>query len=157
MNRIIAFLVNLLLLVNFAKSQTQTITTKYFDGEGVIFYDSANFPFKIDDFEVAIKIDSNDILLAEEILIDTLSFNQALLSKNMNKCLRKCNRQYLGYKKRDSNERHIILILLNFSDKKLSDDIFDGWKENVMLGLGEIFERNTALFFVNIDGNNLKR
>jgi hypothetical protein len=42
------------------------------------------------------------------------------------------------------------MVLLNFSSKKNAIERFDGWKERVILGFGEFYERNQNIFNYNL-------
>lgn len=153
MNKLILIL--LLTICNSCFSQIIVKNTTYFDGEGVIFNDTSYFPFKINDFYCAIKIDSSDVALAEKVLFDTLCLNKKILSKKMYKWMRKHNRQYLGYKKSTSNDKYIIITLLNFYNNTNAEKYFADWKIGPILGFGKFFEENTATLFINIDKGTL--
>ena len=145
-------------------STTTIIKLNYYCGEGVIFSkEHRNTSLSYSDIPFTPSL--NQVKRAEKIMhenyydfqvkwFDSLNVQSKLDVINNKpatfiKHFRKYNRQYTGYC--DESKDSIIYIgLLNFSNKKKSELYFSSWKEMIVFGAGEFYEKNFRFCKINL-------
>jgi hypothetical protein len=147
--------------------QPQVIKLReFYRGEGVIFDKHTNYPFEEPDYKAGYTPTIDDIIETEAfycrnyydywaVFLDAFGKSRSKLdiryksSSYVTNKYFKYNRQYIGYINK-ANDTIVVMVLLNFSSKKNAIERFDGWKERVILGFGEFYERNQNIFNYNL-------
>jgi hypothetical protein len=169
------FIIVLFLLYFFSKTYAQSIVypergdssvikiRDYYAGYGKIFY---NFSQVVDNIEGAKKemeVSISDVVKAEKILFDNYNevyrkdnrfsnFNYQV--KNPKKYLFTYYRQYFGFHN-ESNDRVVVIFLMNFKEYKKAKDYFINWKNEFAIGNGDFYEKNQKIFLVNLNKRNV--
>jgi len=156
--------ISIILLAVFGKFQVITLK-KYYNGQGVIFDETAHYPWierdyvkpykpSIEDIKKAEKFLSENYYSYEQNILDSFQITKHKISlefknpKNVIKKFQKYNRQYAGFIN-SSKDTIIYIGLLNFANKKKAEEYFDGWKEIIMLGSDGFYDKNQDSFLIN--------
>ncbi|MFN3753918.1 hypothetical protein [Flavobacterium sp.] len=139
---------------------------KYYSGEGVIFDETAHYPWIEKDYVKPYSPKIKDIEKVEEfIAVNYYEYKQNILDsfkitkyridkkfknpKNVLKKFHKYNRQYAGFINK-ANDTIIYVGVLNFADKKKAEKYFEHWKEMILLGNQGFYDKNQDYFNINI-------
>lgn len=159
-----------LLFLIFCTQNTEIIKLKeYYSGEGVIFNNNAKYPFVEPKYKTPYTPTIADVNKTEKFIfdnyyeyetnvLDSFKLNKSKIkckykiANNVKKMFYNYNRQYAGYLDK-SNDTIIYINLLNFSNKKIAQEYFDGWKENIFFGFGEFYEKNQKNYRYNLSKN----
>jgi len=129
-------------------SQTKISLNKYYKGCGVVFdsIDTNSLYFRIPYFKKPFTPSLNELENTENLLNHFIEEK----FKELYKELKFYNRQYLCFIN-ENNEMNIIVILLNFKNKRKASRNFKGWMNEITLGLGKFYEENQLIIRVNLD------
>lgn len=156
----------LLFLMFFLQNTEVVKLPEYYSGDGIIFNKSSKYPFVEPDYKFAYTPTIKDINQTEKFLqyhyyeyetnvLDSFNLDKSKIKcrfkkpENVKKKFYKYNRQYAGFIN-NSNDTIIYIGLLNFSNKKLAEKYFDGWKENIFWGFDGFYEKNQKCYRYNI-------
>lgn len=129
---------------NVLLSQKKISLPKYFEGDGVIFDQEQAKKFNIYQIDTFITPTLDQI----ESFESTLRF----LNRSSS-ALKKYNRQYIGFIR--NNSEYLMIYLMNFKNKRLAKEYFNNYEKEVILGLGEFYERNAILYKFNIQDKTI--
>lgn len=158
--------------LGFSQEKSKMIELpKFYKGEGVIFNKSAPYPFKKSDYKKPYTPTIEDVKKAENFLFENyydyelkvltyFKYDKSLIQKllkskykepkKVKKKFCKYNRQYAGYINY-SNDTIIYIGLLNFSRIKKAEQRFTGWKDELLMGFGDFYEKNQAFYNINMN------
>lgn len=154
----------LLYLLIFISPPTIIKLNEYYCGEGVIFPSEfkntslSNFdvPFTptLDQIKRAEGIMHHNYFNFQKQIFDSLSIQSELDIKDKNpkssiKYFRNYNRQYSGYCN-ESKDSLIYIGLLNFSNDKKAKLYFETWKDEIIFGSGNYYEKNFRFCKINL-------
>jgi hypothetical protein len=166
------FISVIILLCSFESLQNPKLIKlpEYYEGEGVIFTEDDNYPFRDVDYKEGYTPSIEDIRKAEFFLFDNYydyevnvlkhfkykdeQINKIINTKfkNPGKVIKKfCryNRQYAGYIS-TSNDTIVFIGLLNFSKEKKAEQNFPNWKNEVLVGFGDYYQKNQKFYNINL-------
>lgn len=143
----------------------------YYSGEGVIFDVNTKYPFVDSNYKTPYTPTINDIKEAESVLfknyyeyetsfLDSLNLDKTKIKEkyrnptNVKTKFFNHNRQYIGFVDK-SNDTIVYIGLLNFSNKKLANRYFEGWKEYVFFGFDGFYEKNQTNYKYNLSKGKL--
>lgn len=165
----IGILLMFLLTIILIKSQVIELK-EFYSGEGVIFDNETQYPFKEKNFKKSITPDIQNIKEAEKLLsrgyyqyrtniLDSFGAPKSLLNvelkkpKNVIKRFEKYNRQYFGYTTK-SNDTILTIVLLNFKNKRKAKKYFPNWKKEIQVGFHGFYEDNLEWYSLNLTTGN---
>ena len=160
----------LMSFVLFLSIQFPTIRLEnYYEGEGVIFDESAHYPFVEKNYQKAYTPTKAEIENAEKFISENYyRYKQNILDsfnikkykidtkyKKPEKVIKKYytyNRQYAGFIN-TFGEKIIYIGMFNFAKTKEANRYFDGWKEKIFLGNHGYYDKKQDDFLINISKN----
>jgi len=159
----------LILLVSILQYPKMIKLEGYYCGEGVIFDVNTKYPFVEPNYKIPYTPTIDDVKKTENFLfknyyeyeatiLDSLNLDKSKIKakyrdpKNVKNKFFKYNRQYIGFVDK-SNDTIIYIGLLNFSNKKLAKQHFEGWKEFVFFGFDGFYEKNQRNYKYNLSKN----
>lgn len=134
---------------NVAHSQEKAVKVRFVEilsSESVVFDKNQKFdPFIVPKDKKQFDPTIFELIKAEkklEVIVNESSFDHDYKKYN------NWSRQYLAYL--EGEEKVILIVLLNSSNRRFKRTEMRNWETQIVFGFGEVFEKNTRLFRVNI-------
>lgn len=127
-------------------SQIKIELPEYYLGCGIIFAKPDSTALEISNFQCFVEPTLDNVKNSEDLLLNYVKSRNNKLFKD----LKHYNRQYISYKN-TNGENYLLIILLNFKNKKLASKYFQGWESKIILGFGEFYEKNMSIYKVNMN------
>lgn len=149
---------------------------EYYKGSGVIIGDSSKIPIHTD-FKSFFVVSIEEARLAETILQKDIKrffkeryvifpkeqsssvsekrkWEKTITRVNAAKRYKHYYRQYAGFIN-FNNEKIIFIGLLNFKHTRKSAKHFRNWENEIIVGFGEFYEKNSNMIFINIPSETI--
>jgi len=128
----------------FSHSQSKITLPKYSDGVGIIFEKEQAKNFLIS------QVDTFFTPTIDQVE----SFEKSLQFLHCsNSALKKYYRQYLGFIK--NNSQYLMIYFMNFKNKRLANENFKNYENEMLFGLGDFYARNAFLYRFNIQAKTI--
>ncbi len=135
-------IVTFLLMVFYSHAQSEMIKLPaFFDGNGVKFSKENQGKLSFQNIGILFTPSESDIISFESTL-KYFSFKDTNLKRFY-------YRQYVGFLKED--KKYLLIHMMNFKKRKLALQNFNGWENDLVIGLGDFYEKNSSIYKYDIN------